>query len=167
MSKTEEAPMYQPLSEQKPTFNSKTVPNYTQPVNDTLNQMNQSQSNIMLQQENSIQNVIPTPIAQMNQNVVEPMNQTMQQNNMPTQYQMQQNNNIGMMPNNTNNNTIPQPVNSIQTPQPINPQSIMSSNGYNQYGMNQQPSQNIGNQQPTNKLPVNFVFGPQNNNQNM
>ena len=132
--------------------------------NDLSNQTIQSQPNIIPQQENIIPNVIPTP--------VQPMPEQMQPYNLPPQNQMQQNNSVGMMPNfTTNSNTIPQPMNSIPTPQPVNPQPIMNSNTYNQPATPeqnyQQSNPNMGIGQPANQMPVNFVFGPQNNNQNM
>ena len=95
-------------------------------------------------------------------------------NNMtPIQPMVQDNNNfVGQSNFNQNNTTIPQPINVIPTPQPISPQPIMQNN------MNEQPMMqpNFNNQmfQPeqqaqveTMNQPINFVYGPQNNNQNM
>lgn len=87
-----------------------------------------------------------------------------------------------------NNATIPQPVNPVPIPQPVNPQPIMQEQ-YNQvqamqtpnYTMPQpmptmaqpiQESQPVGGLQPEQNSQmapqsVNFVFGPQSNNQNM
>ena len=97
---------------------------------------------------------------------------------------MQGNNNYGvpnMIPNPV---TIPQQVNPIPAPQPVIPQPIMTNQMQSPepmghmpiYNMNQQVS-NQNPQQPmmqqtqqpmqTPMAPINFVYGPQNNNQNM
>lgn len=170
-SKKEEVPSYQPLSEQKPKFTPKEVPNFASIPNEI------NQPNMMKQPEFSTSNIISTPIQPMNgqpqfEQIAQPM--TMQTNN--NMMSNSQNNNFGINPNfMPNNNMIPQPVNMVTTPQPVKPQSIMNSNGYNQPNMMSQPqsnyqqsNQNMGQpQQTANQLPVNFVFGPQNNNQNM
>ena len=71
-----------------------------------------------------------------------------------------------------NNSVIPQPI----TPQPIMTSTIPQP--IPQYNQNAQMQSNIQqpissgpiptmNQQPMNTSPINFVSGPQNNNQNM
>jgi hypothetical protein len=96
---------------------------------------------------------------------------------------MQGNNNYGipnMIPNTV---TIPQPVNPIPVPQPVMPQPIMTNQMQSPepmrpmptYNMNQQVSnlngfvgnQNMQQPMQAQNSPINFVYGPQNNNQNM
>ena len=72
--------------------------------------------------------------------------------------------------------TIPQPVNptTIPTPQPVQPQPIITNmqnspqimNGPNYNQPMQQPSHIEATVNQTSQ-PINFVYGPQNNNQNM
>ena len=149
-------PMYQPLSEQKPIIAPQPVPNFSnvQPQNNPeVNQVVQNPINMQ---------PLPSQI-----NVIQPVTETM----MPSPVPMV-NNNFAQTPNFIPNNvTIPQAVNPIPAPQPINPQSIQ--NNPNQAGNMQQmnmmqPNPNmIQPTQNTIPQPINFVYGPQNNNQNM
>ena len=103
----------------------------------------------------------------------------------------QNNNNYGITNTIPNQGTLPQPVNPIPVPTPIMPQPIMANQMQRPESMVQMPTHNItqqvpnqnvfiGNQNPpqpmvqanqqqmsTPMAPVNFVYGPQNNNQNM
>ena len=170
-------PMYKPLSEQKPNIPPQPVPNYSnniQEMNKVGNEMNQNNPNRM-NMENNFQNTEQPMMPNQNYNIPN----TMTNNN---------NNNFSSQMNNNNqpNTTIPTSVNQIRRPEPISPQPIMQ-NTYN--NMNQTPNQNFNtgmpqgiNSQPMNQQmgqqpmpnqttttpqPINFVFGPQNNNQNM
>lgn len=175
-------PMYQPLEEQKPHFAPQPTTSFDA-MKEVQNQspqiMNNPQTvvnqNVMNQQQmQSSESIEPMPIYNQNAN-------------------MQENNNYGMQNMITNQGTIPQPVNSIPVPQPVSPQPIMTNQMQHPesmgpmpiYNMNQQiPNQNglVGNQNhqqpmmqqnqqqmqnPTPMTPINFVYGPQNNNQNM
>ena len=175
-------PIYQPLSEQKPVIppqpipNINNIPNNNQrminPIEDALNINNQ---NINLQmgqttynQPVPMTNPIPSePIVNQNSNF------TNQQNGMSGTM----NNNMNMSNYYQNNTTIPEPVNVIPTPQPVNPQPItqgiynnVPTSGANNYNQTI-PQQNLNQQQSvtqqTPNQPINFVYGPQNNNQNM
>ena len=105
-SKKEEIPVYQPLSEQKPTFASKPVPNFET----TTNEVQQGQPNMAPLPVYPKSNIIQAPIQPINQQPT-----TMQSYNMPPQNAQLQNNNIGMNSNfMQNNNTIPQPFSLFQ-----------------------------------------------------
>lgn len=172
-------PMYQPLSEQKPVISPRPVPNF--------NSMPQSNQNII----NPIENALNSN----NMNMMSSMGQTNINQNNGIQEQMINHSNINTMPNYNNasnpmpgtinmqnygqNTTIPEPINVIPTPQPVNPQPIMTGT-YNNNSMMQQnnsnqqmPNSNINQQQgpmqttPFPNQPINFVYGPQNTNQNM
>lgn len=168
-------PMYQPLSEQKPVFAPKPIPDYSnmQPINETPNLVNTNQSEINTL--NAIPPIQSTTPNQIRSNINETTMNNSQMYNVQ-QPESIQNNNFGTIPNFIpNNTTIPQPVNSVTEPNLI-PSQPTTQNSYNQPGvmpqnLNQsQPSeqQNINMVQPgINPQPINFVYGPQNNNQNM
>lgn len=181
---TNPEPMYQPLSEQKPVIPPHPVPGIQAPAMINNQELSQSNFNVIDNNQNiSNQNNIPNmmPNSGMQQNIMMPpnMNQMPPYNNSASMPQPMENNNNVIGPNyNQNNTTIPQPVSPIPIPQPVNPQPIMNTS-YNQPSMMPQsypqpmPNNNQvaqGNQPPLTtspKQPVNFVFGPQNNNPNM
>lgn len=157
------------------------------------NQMSLSNQN-MINQPPMMQ-VIPQPMQYqpeiLNQSNTQPMSNYNQNIN------MQDNNNYGIPNVIPNQGTIPQPVNPIPNPQPVIPQPIITNQmqkpepmvQMTNYNMNQTlPNQNsfVGNQMGQNNMqqnphpmnmppqmqkpisPINFVYGPQNNNnQNM
>ena len=157
------------------------------------NQMPLGNTNIMNQQP-MIQ-VIPQPTQY--QPEIQNQTNPQQMSNYNQNINMQDNNNYGIPNVIPNQGTIPQPVNPIPNPQPVIPQPIMTNQMTNpepmgqmsNYNMNQ-PLQNqngfTGNQMRQNMMqqnsqpmnmqqqmqkpisPINFVYGPQNNNnQNM
>lgn len=164
-------PMYQPLSEQ-PVIQPQPVPNFSNMQNNqsmpqgTDNGLNPNMLNALptsqvMQPEPEV--VMPTQGIQQpiqNQNMVQTPNY-----NIPTPMQQPvDNNNFGNMPNfNQNNTTIPQPVSQVPTPQPVNPQPIMQDS----FNVGQMPQTMNQPAQPATNQPINFVYGPQNNNQNM
>lgn len=166
----EQEPIYQPLSEQKPVIPPQPVPNFNNmQKTDTTplvmdNVMNQNTPNVVLAPQ------VNQPLPQPNQ-----FNQGTMMTQVPT-YNVApvvptENNNQGMV-SNANNTTVPQP---IPVPQQVVPQPIMQQqyNGQQMMQPNyQQPMQGMTQnmqEQPsaTSPLPINFVYGPQNNNQNM
>ena len=178
-------PMYQPLSEQKPIFSPRPIPNYDNTQNNNQEMINPIENSLS---SNNL-NVIP-PMGQFNFNQTnqtpeptqpEPtVNPIPNFNNIQSSMPTPTNNNSMNIPNyGQNNQTIPEPINVIPTPQPVTPQSIMSNvynngpviqpNNYNQ----QMPQQTINQQQAPAQpniaanQPINFVYGPQSNNQNM
>ena len=187
-------PMYQPLEEQTPHFAPHPIPNFEtmKEIQSESPQMMNNQMPLgnpnMMNQQPMIQ-VIPQPT----QYQPEIQNQTnpQQMSNYNQNINMQDNNNYGIPNVIPNQGTIPQPVNPIPNPQPVIPQPIMTNpepmvqmtnynmnqtlpnpNGFvgNQMGQNmmQQNSQPMNMQQPMQKpiSPINFVYGPQNNNNN-
>lgn len=174
--RVEPEPMYQPLSEQKPIIAPQPIPNFGDPVNNI-------QQPIIQNNTQNLQNVVPTPVStpspQMN------ANQPMQFNNesMMNNYNIQNNiastptgiDNSQMIPNMNQNVTIPQPINNttIPTPQPVMPQPIMTNTYNNTSMMGEQnynqpmPQSHIESTVNQTSQPINFVYGPQNNNQNM
>lgn len=123
-----------------------------------------------------------------NQNIQnQPMVNQIPNYNIPTPQMSQpiENNNFNIPNYNQNTMTIPEPVMSVPTPQPVQPQHIMQGQGtynnqpmmQNSYSaqqnqmakpMNHPVQQPIPNQnQQASSTPISFVFGPQNNNQNM
>ena len=159
----EQEPMYQPLSEQRPIISPQPVPNFSNSYNQTNVDTVNPSSNMTQTINNNVVNNIP--LESTNQQVV-----PMQQNTM----------------------TIPQPVNPqpIPVPQPVVPEPIMAQPQYNSQPMPIQPNvampqnylqtpiqntvpqpqvQQQMQEPPVNipQQPINFVYGPQNNNQNM
>ena len=110
--------------------------------------------------QNQEPNIIPTPAY----------------NNVQIPPQQQENNNfVGLQTFNQQNTTIPQPINTIPTPQPVKPQPLMQNNipeqqivqpNFNNQGMQNGSMPQMVPQQPVNQ-PINFVYGPQSDNQNM
>lgn len=175
--------MYQPLSEQKPIIAPQPVPNFSamqSPVNNGFNQVQPMPVN-NIQPESNPYNVIP-PVSQPingQPEMIMPeqvLNQTQIYNNMQPQIQSNDNNFTGMP---TNNTTIPQPVNPIPAPKSVMPEPMIIQGNYNQTEAMQQnlgqsqlmgQSGNTNINQPVQNVipqPINFVYGPQNNNQNM
>lgn len=187
-------PMYQPLEEQKPHFTPQPIPSFDtmkEEQNQNLqimnNQMLLGNQNMMNQQ--TVMQAIPQPMMQPNTQQMqnpEPMGQmSIYNQNANTQ----ENNNNGMANMIPNPRTIPQPVNPIPVPQPVIPQPVMTNQMHNPEPMGQMPTYNMNNQvlnqngfvgnqnsqqpmmqpnpQPAPMAPINFVYGPQNNNQNM
>ena len=176
-----------PLSEQKPNIPPQPVPNYSN-MSNNRQMMNPINNNFNGNMQNYNQNngtipsqVMPTHASvQVNSQpmMANPMNNGMNQNynnQMKPQQPVNNNFNGNMQNYNQNNATIPSPVMPIPAPMPVNPQPIMY-NAYNQTQsvgapLQNQPLPNMNSQQqsnnPTPQNPVNFVFGPQNNNQNM
>ena len=174
--------IYQPLSEQKPVIAPQPIPNISnmqniqeQPQiidngvyqnNNAMNGMMQQPINTQIDMVNNYQQEMP--IAQPEKNMPQNINYNMQ-SIIP---QPIENNNFV---NNLNNTTIPQPVNVIPMPQPVNAQPIMQNTFNNQqmsqpnYGNQMTPQPEMMNQsiQSIPNQPINFVYGPQNNNQNM
>ena len=178
-------PMYQPLSEQTPVIQPRPVPNFNNfsnnnqemvtPIENALNQSNPNYISQMGQPNFNQPNIMQDSMQ--SEQVLNPISGF---NNMPNPMPASMNNsNINMSNYNQNNTTIPEPVNSVPTPQPVNPQPIMQSmynngpvmqpNNFNnpvpQPNLNQQQTQFPPNQLPNQ--PINFVYGPQNNNPNM
>ena len=155
-------PMYQPLSEQTPVIAPQPIPNFGNNQTPIENIYNQNQgNNFVNMQQNQEQNIIPTP----------------DYNNVQMQEQQpyENNNIIGQPTFNQPNTTIPQPINVIPTPQPVNPQPIMQNHtteqqmlqsNFNNQSIPNNPIPQTNPQQPVNQ-PINFVYGPQGNNQNM
>lgn len=152
----QEAPVYQPLSEQKPNIPAQPAYNFS----NNVNTMPMGGTPVV---QPTIQETTIEPTPSYNQ----PINPSM----------LPENNTYGMnatpMSNyNQNIATIPTPVSTIQTPQPVNPQHIMP-NSYNNVQSIPQPNvepmsqQAPAQNQTTTPQPLNFVFGPQNNNPNM
>lgn len=181
----EAEPMYQPLSEQKPVIAPKTVPNYSNMQTSTMTEQS-IPANIIDPNFNNMQQ--STPVMPMQpQPIVQPMTpeQSMPTYNIPTS--IPDTNNNGTIPNAIpNTGVMPQPINNMQSsaqivpqpviPQPIvTPQPVQSAPTYNagtqmqpnMVGQMTQPVMPTTNQVPPQQTPVNFVFGPQNNNQNM
>lgn len=158
--------MYQPLSEQTPVIPPQPVPDFSSAQGQVNMENIQEQPQLINPNLNVNNNMIPTPL---NIQTPEAMyNQTLNAN-----YQVPQveNNNFGIVQNyQPNNTTIPQPITNptpIPTPQPVNPQTIMPGT-YNQ----PQPIQNYnqpvqGQPVQSTPQPINFIYGSQNNNQNM
>lgn len=174
--------IYQPLSEQKPLIAPHPAPTFSNIQNNQL--MNNAQVE-------NVQSTIPQvsaptyeqqSIHQMAQPSFVPETKIIQPNNYQnsTQQPDLSNSNLGNIPNfNQTNTTIPEPINNnVSIPQPVRPQSIMQETYNNQsmmqnnYGqINQPQTMNQPTQQPstqpTTSAPINFVYGPQQNNQNM
>lgn len=190
-------PTYQPLSEQTPKFAPQPIPDIIgqsvnqQPQPSVSNQMENNNYNMgnnnfnnttIPQEASSIQpNMLETPanpyVAPMPNQPIPQMNPEINNPNY---------NNIPSYQSNNLSGTMPSPVNEIPSPIPVNPTHIVQpqppiSQSYNQPPMMEQtniptsiPNQNfngvseslISNNTPQ-QPPVNFVFGPQNNNQNM
>lgn len=176
-------PMYQPLSEQKPIIAPQPIPNFSnmQPsVNIEQNQIpimpnNLEESNI--QTFNAIPPVTPTIQPQPVQMPPEQTLNSMSTYNADSQVQPIENSNSGVVPNFIpNNTTIPTPINPspIIEPKQVIPQPIEQVN-YSQLPPMQQnsgvqPNQQLQTpvqQQVIPQQPINFVYGSQNNNQNM
>ena len=176
---TNSEPMYQPLSEQTPIISPRPVPNFPNMTNNNPEMVIPQMDNNNLNTNN--QNVVP-PMSQPNYNQPVVTQETLVPNqmanyNVPNQMSQPMNNSFTNVPNYPQSNTTtPEPVNSIQTPQPINPQPIVQG----MYNNNQMMPQNYGQtmpqpsynqptvqEQPIQNQPINFVYGPQNNNQNM
>lgn len=181
--------MYQPSSEQKTTFAPPTVPNFTYTQNSVTPENNQPNTiptnviSIPIENNSSVISVTSQPTEQ--QISSERIMPEQMQTGMPTYNNIQipvqpiENNYSTPVTNFIPNNiTQPQPVNPIQVPQQIISESMIQE-GYNQPQMIQpnfgqqipQQNQNIPIGQPiqsvpTSSQPVNFVYGPQ-NNQNM
>lgn len=158
-------PIYQPLSEQKPII----APH---PVLTFSTQQNNQSMNILSTENN--QNIAPQvpsfTYGQATQQSYMQENQIKEQGNYQIQEPQQQtisNGNFVNTPNfNQSNITIPEPINStIPVPQPIRPQTIAQNNygqEYHAQQMNQPIQQNLQQQ-----APIGFVYGTQQNNQNM
>ena len=173
-------PIYQPLSEQTPfvqprpvqTFNN--FPNNNQemvtPIENTLNQSNPNFIPQMGQSNFNQQNIMQDSMQ--NESVV---NYIPGSNNISNSMTPPMNNNNINVPNyNQNNTTTPEVINAVPMPQPVNTQPIMHGmynngplmqpNNFN----NPMPQQNLNPQQTQlPNQPINFVYGPQNNNPNM
>lgn len=174
--------MYRPLQDQQTVVAPMPVPNYENSSNNNPEIVNQM--NNLSQPMQPIYNQ-PMPV-QDNKNS-EPMMNTIPNYNEPVPMMSQPNtnfNNGNFSAYNQNNITNPEPINYIPTPQPVNPQPIMpginNNVQLNQPNFNNQPQtmmqqpnfnqpQPMMPQQPNqiNNQPVSFVFGPQNNGQNM
>lgn len=175
--RVEQEPMYQPLSEQKPIIAPQPIPNFSEPANNipqpVIPNAPQSLSNMG-------QTPVETSLPQMN------VNQPMQFNSEPLMNQVPNYNisnnvsqmgmdNSQMLPNMNQNITIPQPINNttIPTPQPVMVQPIMNNINNNPQMMGEQsynqPVQQSHIESTVNQSsqPISFVYGPQNNNQNM
>lgn len=173
----EQESMYQPLSEQKPMI-------APQPITSFGENVNNNQQPMINNSPQNIQNMVHNQVTPMNtiinnnqQQFVTPepmMNQTENYNISNNTPQMGFDN-AQMLSNVNQMTTIPQPVNPavISTPQPVQPQPIIT-NTYNNSQMMGGPNYN----QPTTQShiettvnqtsqPINFVYGPQNNNPNM
>ena len=127
-------------------------------------------------------NYVEQPYQQVNNNILPQNPMSNPYSSINAQNTMNSFMDMGNMQNyNQNNTTIPTPVNQIPTPQPVTPQPIMNGINNNTQMMNQNYGNNMANQQmnqnmpsteqpgmiTNSNIPVNFVFGPQNNNQNM
>lgn len=196
MGNVEQEIMYQPLTEQKQTIPSQPMPHMgfvPNQVGQELNQINSIPTNVIptpIENTPNFVGVTPQGI-QPQPGMQAPLMQEQTQpelplyNNVQSPIQIIENNNQGVIPNFIQNNTtIPQPLNPMPTPQPVMSEPIMSSpmmqEGYNQPQMMQpnlgqsmqQQTPNIPIGQPVGSTstaqtqPVNFVYGPQ-NNQNM
>ena len=168
---------YQPLSEQTPNVPPQPIPNIFNMTNN--NPEMQTPNNSGLNQNSP--NIIPTVVAPqpMPQQVVEQpmMEQTLNYNPQPSMpMSMENNNNYGSNMNQTmsnfNQNDTTITNQSSAMPQPIIQNSY--NNGQPNYGgMMPQPGteptvqSQISQAQTTIPQPINFVFGAQNNNQNM
>lgn len=175
----EQESMYQPLSEQKPVIAPQPVPDFSNMQNMNNQEMASPMMDTQLQQgtisftPNQPMNSVTIPVTQV---APEPAVNQMTPYNMPSP--MPIDNNQGMVSNVVpNNTTIPQPVSPqpIPVPQPVSAQNIMP-NPYNNGQMMQpnynQPTPSMPQQMPNEQAvsspqPINFVYGPQNNNQNM
>lgn len=190
-------PMYQSLEEQQPHFTAKPIPSFEaikEAQNQSPQMINNPQSvvnqNVMNPQP--MMQVVPQPMMQQSQQQMQSPETIGPMPNYNQNTNMQGNNNYGMPNMIPNQVTIPQPVNPIPVPQPVMPQQIVTNQMQNQepmgpmptYNMNQQVSNLngfVGNQnmqqppmiqqtqQPMQmpNSPINFVYGPQNNNQNI
>lgn len=173
--------MYQPLSEQKPVIQPRPIPNFNNIQNNNQEMINPIENALNSSNPNYIPQMGPN-FNQQNHMQNEPSINPMQGfNNVqpPIPGSMNNNNNINIPNYSQNNNTIPEPVNVVPIPQQVNPQQIMQntynngpltpSNNYNQSmgqpNLNQQQVP-LQQNQSTNQ-PINFVYGPQSNNQNM
>ncbi|MBQ2872374.1 MAG: hypothetical protein IJE89_00020 [Bacilli bacterium] len=168
----EQESMYQPLSEQKPMIAPQSTPSFGEAVNNIQQPVNQ----------NTPQNIVPTPInmipGQINNSLPmapEPMINQMPNYNVSNNIPQMVNDNVQMVSSMNQNVTIPQPMNptTIPTPQPVQPQPIITESYNNQQTMSQpnynqpMPQSHIENTVNQSSQPINFVYGPQNNNQNM
>jgi hypothetical protein len=175
--RVEQESMYQPLSEQKPIIAPQPIPNFNEPSN------NGGQP-VMSNSPQNIQNIVPTPVLtinnQMNNNqmapmVNEPMMNPIENYNITNNAPQMGFANTQMAPSMNQLTTVPQSVNptTIPTPQPVQPQPIMTNAYNNQQMMGvsnyNQPSPQSHIEATVNQTaqPINFVYGPQNNNQNM
>lgn len=168
-------PMYQPLSEQKPTFNK------PEPMEEFNNQIPVAipQNNMMNNPMSNYQSEPMTNSMPMNNIVAEPIQNNMNNNgfNIPN---MESTINPSIMPMPQENiNIMPQPIPNNNMNIPVQP--MMNGMPANSNMMPGQP--NVRPMEPVNTipnpvttpspvqqgpLPVNFVYGPQqNNNQNM
>lgn len=166
----EQESMYQPLSEQKPVIAPQPIPSFG-----TQNQSNQVVPQPIVDNTNvQVASVPQIDLSVGNMGSMMPnsgINQASSYNvgaSMPMD-----NNSFGNVSNSLPNNmTIPQPVNPIPVPQPVTPQPIMQQQYNSQPEMQPnygQPIQSVGQTMPEQQMsqPINFVYGPQNNNQGM
>ena len=188
-------PMYQPLEEQKPHFAPQPIPNFEKnnEIQYQSPQMMNTQMSIGNQNMMNQQPIIQTIPQQTNmQPEMQHQDQMMQIPNYNQNQNMNGINNYGIPNIIPNQNVIPQPVSPIPAPQQVIPQPIMTNQMQNPEPMGQQPMYNMNQQvsnqngyianqniqqQPTIQQnpqqmqmpnsPINFVYGPQNNNQNM
>lgn len=176
--KTEQ--IYQPLSEQKPVLPPQPVPNFSNNIQQTTNT---EQNQAITMPNNLGTNTIPTfsTIPTSTQPIQAQPTQIISESTLNyanPQMTAIVNNSSGTVPNFVpNNTTIPTPINPTPIPEPksVIPQPIVQEN-YSQTSMMQSNLEMQTNQQQTN-IPqqgqtvtppsINFVYGPQNNNQNM